>query len=267
MSDRSGPGSSVQEAESILERLAATALDDDYYVAHEAPPRPVAKVLTGVAAAVFGLLLTVAAVQTRVDRPATEVERDALIENIRLRQDLVDNKQDTAVGLQDEIADLQAASVVDGPGTFAVRAAAGAVPVVGGGVELTVESSANEDRPGGRLIDTDLQLVVNGLWLAGAEAVTVGGHRLASTSAIRSAGEAITVNYRSVTEPVLIEAIGDEDVLANQWEQGPSGRYLAARAEADGIRFTVRGSDELELPAAPESRLSVSAEPLRRSTS
>ncbi|GAA3525130.1 membrane protein [Aeromicrobium flavum] len=267
MSERSGTGSSVQEAESILERLAATALDDDYYVVHDDPPRPTAKLLTGVAAAVFGLLLTVAAVQTRVDRPATEVERDALIENIRLRQDLVDNRQETVVGLQEEIADLQAASVVDGPGTLALRAAAGAVPVVGGGVELTVESSSNEDRPGGRLTDTDLQLVVNGLWLAGAEAVAVDGHRLASTSAIRSAGEAITVNYRSVTEPVVITAIGDEDVLQNQWEQGPSGRYLAARAEADGIRFAVRGSDDVEMAAAPEARLSISAEPLRRSTS
>lgn len=266
MSERT-TGSSVHEAESILDRLAATALDDDYYVAHEDPPSGTSKALTGVIAAIFGLLLTVAAVQTRIDRPATEVERNALIENIRLREDLVDNKQDTVAGLQEQIADLQAESVVDGPGTLALRAAAGAVPVEGPGIELTLESSANEDRPGGRLTDSDVQLVVNGLWLAGAEAVAVGGHRLASTSAIRSAGEAITVNYKSVTEPIVITAIGDDDVLQNQWEQGPSGRYLVARADADGIRFGVRGSVDVEMRAAPESRLKVSAEPLRRSAS
>ncbi|MBC9225082.1 DUF881 domain-containing protein [Aeromicrobium sp. 636] len=267
MSRQSVSGSSVEEAESILERLAATALDDDYYVAHDTPPRPVAKVLTAVMAGVFGLLVTVAAVQTRIDRPATEAERNALIENIRVREDLVKSKQETVVGLQQQIADLQAESVVDGPGTAGLRVAAGSVAVEGPGVVLTVESSANEDRPGGRLTDTDLQLVVNGLWLAGAEAVSVGGHRLTATSAIRSAGEAITVNYRSVTEPIVVEAIGDEDVLRSRWEEGPSGRYLAARAEADGIWYDVQGSDDVELDAAPEARLSVSAEPLRRSES
>ncbi|SKB10266.1 DUF881 domain-containing protein [Aeromicrobium choanae] len=267
MSERTEEASSVREAESILDRLAATALDDDYYVAHDTPPGQVSRLLAGVAVAVFALMITVAAVQTRIDRPATEVERNALIENIRVREDLVANKQETVAGLQGEIADLQAESIVDGPGTEALRVAAGSTAVAGPGVELTVESSANEDRPGGQLTDSDVQLIVNGLWLAGAEAVAVGGHRLTSTSAIRSAGEAITVNYRSVTEPLVIAAIGDPDSLQNQWEQGPSGRYLAARAEADGIRFAVRGSDDVELPAAPESRLTVSAEPLRRSVS
>ena len=37
------PTSSVREAESILEQLAATALDDDYYVTHDKPPGNTAK--------------------------------------------------------------------------------------------------------------------------------------------------------------------------------------------------------------------------------
>src|SRR5690606_10677184 len=145
------------------------------------PPSPTVKVLTGVVAGTFALLLTVAAVQTRNDRPASEAERGALIENIQLRQDLVESKQKAAEGLQQEIADLQAASVAEGPRTDALRISAGSVPVVGEGVELVVQSSANEERPGGRLTDSDVQLVVNGLWLAGAEAVSVDGHRLTTT--------------------------------------------------------------------------------------
>lgn len=259
--------SSVREAESILERLAATALDDDYYAVHDTAPSRSAKLLTAVVVGLFGLLLTVAAVQTRNDRPASQVERNALIENIQVRQDLVDGKQESVTRLQEEIADLQAASPVEGPGTASLRITAGSIPVVGTGVVLQLESSANETRPGGTLTDTDIQLVVNGLWLAGAEAVAVDGHRLTSTSAIRSAGEAITVNYRSVTEPIKITAIGNESTLKNQWEQGPSGRYVAARSRSDGIRYDMRGSDEVKLAAAPESRLTVSAEPLRRSAS
>ncbi|WP_313408470.1 DUF881 domain-containing protein [Aeromicrobium sp.] len=267
MSLVTGEEPGAREAESILERLAATALDDDYYVQHDTPPSSLSRVLTGVVAALFGLLLTVAAVQTRNDRPATEAERDALVENIQLRQDLVDGKQESAERLREEIADLQAASVDDNPGTTALKIAAAALPVEGPGIVLQVQSSEDEDQPAGRLTDTDVQLVVNGLWLAGAEAVAVNGHRLTATSAIRSAGEAITVNFRSVTEPIVISAIGDDETLLNQWEQGPSGRYLQERGEAAGIEYRVQRSDDVELAAAPEARLSVSAEPLRRSTS
>lgn len=267
MSLLTGEEPGVREAESILEQLAATALDDDYYTQHDTAPSAFSRVLTGVIAGLFGLLLTVAAVQTRNDRPATEAERDALVENIQLRQDLVDNKQETAARIQEEIADLQASSVEDNPANTGLRLAAASSPVEGPGLVLRVQSSDDEDRPGGRVTDTDLQLIVNGLWLAGAEAVAVNGHRLTTTSAIRSAGEAITVNFRSVTEPITIAAIGDDEALVNQWEQGPSGRYLDERGESDGIRFRVQRSDEIELAAAPEARLTVSAEPLRRSAS
>lgn len=259
--------SGARQAESILEQLAATALDDDYYTWHDTPPSVFSKVLTALVAGLFGLLITVAAVQTRNDRPASEAERQALIDNIQLRQDLVDSKQETAGRLREEIADLQAASVDDSPETAALRLAAGAQPVQGPGIVLEVESAEDAEDPRARLSDTDLQLIVNGLWLAGAEAVSVNGHRLTATSAIRSAGEAITVNYRSVTEPIVVTAIGDPETLENQWTQGPSGRYLAERADEDGIRYSVRRSDEVEMDAAPESRLRVSAEPLRRSSS
>jgi len=267
MSDPGGPSPSVRDAESIRGRRAATALDDGYYVQRETRPGPSARTLTGVVLASFALLFTIAFVQTRNDRPATEAEREALIENIGVRQDLVASKRETVERLQEEIADLQAEAVVQGPGVSPLRVAAGATAVRGPGVVIEIESADDRERPEGRVSDTDVQLVVNGLWLAGAEAVAIDGHRLTSTSAIRSAGEAITVNYRSVGEPIVIEAVGDTNTLRHQWEEGPSGRYLATRADDDGLTWSVRGSDQIDLPVAPEARLRVSARPLRRSTS
>ena len=35
----------------------------------------------------------------------------------------------------------------------------------------------------------DLQILVNGLWESGAEAISVNGHRLSTLTAIRGAGE------------------------------------------------------------------------------
>ena len=52
------------------------------------------------------------------------------------------------------------------------------------------------------MIAQDLQIVVNGLWDAGAEAISVNGQRLTSKSAIRFAGQAILVNYRPA-DPAL----------------------------------------------------------------
>jgi len=154
---------------------------------------------------------------------------------------------------------------VNDPVNRALRISTGAIAVRGPGLLIRLTSAQDDEAPYGEITDTDLQLVVNGLWLAGAEAVAVGGHRLTSTSAIRSAGEAITVNYKSLTEPIEITAIGNRSTLVEQWTKGPSGRYVQTRADEDGIRYSVRGSDGVELPAAPESRLEVSAEPLRRS--
>ena len=52
------------------------------------------------------------------------------------------------------------------------------------------------------MLDRDLQVIVNGLWAAGAEAIAVNGQRLTACSAIRSAGEAILVDFRPLSAAV-----------------------------------------------------------------
>ena len=71
-----------------------------------------------------------------------------------------------------------------------LRLATGEAPVAGPGVVLTVNDAPqaqptddSQDRGGGtagdgRVLDRDLQTMVNGLWSAGAEAVAVNGRRL-----------------------------------------------------------------------------------------
>ena len=65
----------------LLEQIAETALDDDYYVVRASEPRPSRSLRAAWSAlvlTVFALLVTTAAVQTRNDRPATELERRTL---------------------------------------------------------------------------------------------------------------------------------------------------------------------------------------------
>ena len=108
--------------------------------------------------------------------------------------------------------------------------------------------------------DGDLQLVVNALWSAGAEAVSINGQRLGPTTAIRFAGEAVLVDFRPVTNPYQVSAIGDPATLSRRFLASPEVGSLAVISKSFGLRFEFAQEDELTLPAAstPELR---SAEP------
>src|SRR3712207_4659812 len=138
---------------------------------------------------------------------------------------------------------------------------AGAVPVTGPGLLVTLANAdpdADEDPVGGgtqsdergRVQDGDLQLVVNALWAAGAEAVSVNGQRLGPTTAIRFAGEAVLVDFRPVTNPYEVRAIGDPDRLSTGFLGNEDVRALAVISETFGLRFDYVLEDELTLPAA-----------------
>jgi uncharacterized protein YlxW (UPF0749 family) len=151
---------------------------------------------------------------------------------------------------------------------------AAAVPVKGPGLLVTLanaEADANADPvgggaaedPRGNVRDGDLQLVVNALWAAGAEAISINGQRLGPTSAIRFAGEAVLVDFEPVTNPYEVSAIGNPETLSTKFLASPEVGALAVISESFGLRFEFAQEDELSLPAAstPELR---SAGPLTR---
>jgi uncharacterized protein YlxW (UPF0749 family) len=124
-----------------------------------------------------------------------------------------------------------------------------------------VGGTTTED-PRGNVRDRDLQLVVNALWAAGAEAISINDQRLGPTSAIRFAGEAVLVDFRPVTNPYEIRAVGDPGELSQGFLGSRDVRALALVSETYGLRFDYAQEDELSLPAAspPELR---AAEPAR----
>jgi len=123
----------------------------------------------------------------------------------------------------------------------------GSVAVTGPGIELNLEDNPRD--PNGIIVDQDLRQIVNGLWVAGAEAITINGHRLSARTAIRQAGAAITVNYRSLTTPYHIQAIGDPDGLESGFMQSPGGSWLNFLRRNYGVGSTIRRSTELRLGA------------------
>jgi len=103
----------------------------------------------------------------------------------------------------------------------------------------------------GKVIARDLQIIVNGLWQAGAEAISVNGHRLTSRAAIRFAGAAILVDYRPLTRPYVITAIGDPSSLSVEFADGDGGSYLQSLEANYRIRGDIKEHDSVVVPGEP----------------
>lgn len=224
--------------------------------------------LTLVVVLLVGLLLATAALQARGQLTSRVATRDQLVAEIT-RQDKA------AAGLQRSNVDLQARIEAERARQLVQQSQAGladevsrlglvtgALAVTGPGVTLTVDDApstqgvaGNDPRASttaddGRVLDQDLQVAVNGLWAAGAEAVSINGQRLTALSAIRSAGQAILVDYRPLSPPYTITAIGDPDTLPARFGAGAGGRDLQYLADNFGVRYSVTPSQRLTLPAS-----------------
>jgi len=221
--------------------------------------------LTVVLSVVAGLVLVTGAVQLRAPRSVDAAE--GLREQITARTDEVERREAAIVAADAEIAELRDAALAGSDAALLEQVErlgvlAGTSAVTGPGAVWTLDDSlASQDPvPGdprseeeiaqGKVFDVDLQQLTNGLWAAGAEAVAVNGHRLTSTSAIRSAGDAILVDLRPLARPYVVEAVGDPARMQTAFARSAAGRYLSSLEQNHGIQVDVTGSDELRLEPA-----------------
>ncbi|MGI8888593.1 MAG: DUF881 domain-containing protein, partial [Nocardioidaceae bacterium] len=213
-------------------------------------------------ALVFGSMLGLSALETDQDKPAIEAERAELIKQIELRQDRLDDLQGRLGDLSSDIVTAQdrlALEAVDGSQLGSrlttLGVAAGTVAVTGPGVTVTIDDGYAVGGLGDTIVDKDLQVLTNALWQAGAEAIAIDGHRLTSLTAIRSAGEAITVDYRSLTPPYVIEATGNPDTLPARLLETQAGQLWLDLEANFGIRFDVAPQEKVEVSADPHDHL------------
>jgi uncharacterized protein YlxW (UPF0749 family) len=85
--------------------------------------------------------------------------------------------------------------------------------------------------------------------------VAVNDNRVGTLTSIRTAGDAITVNYRSISSPYTVIALGDTDSLQTRLAQNPAGAYWEDRHKRAGVQFAVTPSSDTSVPAAPDERL------------
>ncbi|MET7282602.1 DUF881 domain-containing protein [Kribbella sp. NPDC005582] len=250
----------VDASMSLLNNLMAHPIDEGYAVAARTqqdgkPVRSRHKVLLAAAALVLGFLLAVAAAQNYRSAPEAEKQRKELITRITQADTRLNGLRTDQVRLADEVRGLQAGGLTSADDGAALQQKlddlelqTGAIAVTGPGLKVVVNDAKDADKEG-RLLDVDLQQLVNGLWTAGAEAIAVNGHRLTSMTAIRSAGSAITVDYSSLTPPYTVLAIGDTGTLPARFAQSSGGQWVQYLVSNFDVRMTITTEDSLLVPA------------------
>ncbi|CAA9319124.1 MAG: hypothetical protein AVDCRST_MAG36-296 [uncultured Nocardioidaceae bacterium] len=258
------PDDRDRQAAGLLDRLTATSLDEDY--AHVAARRDAGAGVRSapmlVALAVLGLLLTTAAVQAARTASTQERSRESLVaqvqdrraELLRVRDRLREVRRDITRAAERRATAAAAATELE-LRTRRIGAVAGTVPVTGPGVRITVDDRPDATNRREVVLDEDLQRLVNGLWVAGAEAVAINGERLTALSAVRGAGEAITVNFRSLRRPYVVEAVGDPAELPARFLESAGGAWWLNLESLYQLRFDMSSEDSVTLPAVPAPAL------------
>jgi uncharacterized protein YlxW (UPF0749 family) len=225
--------------------------------------------VTVVVAVLCGWGTTTAVVELRKPQPEVLQARAELEDEIRRRSEAVQARERANLALREQIVQAQSRALTsDGGSDLAERARSLAVvsgesPATGPGIEITLDDAPREAEPEvgvdprenpqtdeGRVLDRDLQFVVNGLWASGAEAVAIDGHRLTALSAIRSAGLAILVDYRPLVPPYVVEVVGDPAQLQTRFAASMAGPYLQSLRDNYGVRASIAVKEQLRLPGA-----------------
>jgi uncharacterized protein YlxW (UPF0749 family) len=258
-----GGGRAVDASMDLLNQIIRQPVDPDYALVaargEGASVTPRFHWTLALTAVVIGAMFAIAALQTTRSAPALQSERIELISRIGAAETQQDELRSRVTTLSGEINTLRAAALGDDSTSRQLVSqidtldpVVGNVAVVGPGLLIVVDDSptGNADTRD-RVLDIDLQVLANGLWQAGAEAVAINGHRLSGLTAIRSAGDAITVDYRSLTRPYRIEAIGNPRTLQARFVESPAGAWWNDLAQNRRMGYEVSDAPNLQLAADP----------------
>ena len=134
------------------------------------------------------------------------------------------------------------------------RLAAGLTEVRGPGVVVALSNSSlivpEGANPDDYIVQADdLRDIVIALWGSGAEAISINGQRLVSTSSIYGVGPVIVVNGVFLSPPFQIAAIGPGELRA-AFDAHPAflGR-AARRIDAYGLEYRAASVDDVRVAA------------------
>jgi uncharacterized protein YlxW (UPF0749 family) len=194
-----------------------------------------------------------------------EDRRPQMAQVIAEQQARIAAEQSTATRLRKDVDDLTGNLAGSDTPAAAARAqaearrqAAGLTDLKGPGVTVRLNdapTTPNGTRPEGATNDDlvvhqqDVQSVVNALWSGGAEAMTIMGVRIISTSAVRCVGNTILLQGRVYSPPFVISAIGDPNRLRAALDAEPGVQAFQDAVRDYGLGYQVVTESEIRTPA------------------
>lgn len=214
------------------------------------------RLASSVVLALAALMATVGALSVRGDDPRAGRNGD-LTGLVRARAHENKNLADTMAAQRAELDELSKQS--DDPALSAqlerAAAQAGATPVRGPAVKVVLDDAPLSVKPPDVADDLlivheqDIQMVVNLFWGAGAEAMTVQGQRMISTTGIKCVGNSVVLHGVPYAPPYEIIAIGDPAQLLAALAGSDEVKVYRQYAEVYRLGWAQERLGEVTMPA------------------
>lgn len=138
----------------------------------------------------------------------------------------------------------------------ALEKPAGLTRVAGPGLQIVMKDApeAGRQRAGSQVSDAivhqqDLQAVANSLWAGGAEAVTLQGQRIVSTTGIKCIGNTVLLQGVAYSPPYVFTAVGDPAALRRTLSASPYVQAYLQAVDRYGLGWDLRTQARVEAPA------------------
>jgi uncharacterized protein YlxW (UPF0749 family) len=167
--------------------------------------------------------------------------------------------------LAQEVEELTAALADTGVGETqakadALRVPAGLAGMRGPGLTVELDDAPSEAiaRSGVKpeylvVHQQDIQAVVNAMWAGGAEAMTIQGQRVISTTGIKCVGPTVVLHGIPYSPPYVITAVGDPAAMLAAINDSPYIDIYLDYVEAYGLGWDVLPHSMVELPPSNET--------------
>mgnify|MGYP005990333537 FL=1 len=210
--------------------------------------------------ALAGLMMTTAATNSRGHdlRPERDTDMATLVRSQASHNAAL---QKEAAGLRAQVEDLSKADQTPGATSSVISSASVLAPSVGLGavsgkaLRVTLDDAPLSENPDG--VDAnmlvvhqqDIQMVVNTLWSGGAEAMTIQGQRVISTTAVKCVGNTVVLHGVAYAPPYVIEAIGDLNAMQKALDTSEAVRIYKEYVSAYQLGWSVERAGQVTMPA------------------
>lgn len=210
--------------------------------------------------ALAGLMMTTAAINSRGHdlRPERDTDMATLVRSQASHNAAL---QKEAAGLRAQVEDLSKANQTPGVTSSVISSASALAPSVGleavsgKALRVTLDDAPLSENPDG--VDAnmlvvhqqDIQMVVNTLWSGGAEAMTIQGQRVISTTAVKCVGNTVVLHGVAYAPPYVIEAIGDLNAMQQALDTSEAVRIYKEYVSAYQLGWSVERAGQVTMPA------------------